>query len=418
MTARNLLTVSTIALCAAMRPAAAGIDLPALIADATSENRQNAASAAVTLRSLGQPGLDALFMAHAGTIEAQRAWLLGEGPAPEEAPWERLSAALDRVGLQRDNWAAGLYWHTDLGQAKQVAAATGRPILSLRLLGRLDEDRSCANSRFFRTALYANESIAWTLREKFVLHWESMRPVPTLTIEFGDGRRIERTITGNSMHMVLDEQGRPIDALPGLHGPGEFQNWLSATTQLAKALHTAREPGRAAMLLDYHVMEQDRTMVSIGSMRDGRRVVFEAARIAPTKMMVEMPVLEGMFGGRDTVALDQAAWDQLADAQKAGCRLDRNSLALMSAKLGKPGHPDPAVVESFERSLAMDTARNRLDLHHRVHGWFAAGQVGDSAALAARIYDELFLMPAADPWLGLAPAGAYAALDGGGLLEP
>ena len=46
----------------------------------------------------------------------------------------------------------------------------------LRLLGRLDDELSCANSRFFRTALDANAEVSAYLREHYVLtlqHWIS-----------------------------------------------------------------------------------------------------------------------------------------------------------------------------------------------------------------------------------------------------
>ena len=76
------------------------------------------------------------------------------------------AAALDAVGQQRDCYASQLYWFTDLEQAKAAAKASGKPILSLRLLGRLDEEFSCANSRFFRTALYANGEVSKVLRDQ------------------------------------------------------------------------------------------------------------------------------------------------------------------------------------------------------------------------------------------------------------
>jgi hypothetical protein len=65
--------------------------------------------------------------------------------------------ALDSICQQKDCHASKLYWYTDLEQAKSAAQAQGKLILSLRLLGRLDEDLSCANSRLFRITLYANE---------------------------------------------------------------------------------------------------------------------------------------------------------------------------------------------------------------------------------------------------------------------
>jgi hypothetical protein len=138
------------------------------------------------------------------------------------------------VAKQRDAYASGLYWHTDLEAAKVVAKATGKRILSLRLLGNLNEDFSCANSRFFRTALYANKEVSAYLRQNYVLHWKSVRPVPKLTIDMGDGRKIERTITGNSIHYVLNADGVVLDAVPGLYGPSTFVNTLRKSDDLAK----------------------------------------------------------------------------------------------------------------------------------------------------------------------------------------
>src|SRR5204863_3294298 len=121
------------------------------------------------------------------------------------------AASIDAIAAQRDASASKLFWYTDFAEAKRVAKDSGKPILSLRLLGHLDEELSCANSRFFRTTLYANAEVSDYLRDHFVLHWKSVRPVPRITIDFGDGRKVERTITGNSIHYVLDADGRILD---------------------------------------------------------------------------------------------------------------------------------------------------------------------------------------------------------------
>lgn len=156
-----------------------------------------------------------------------------------------LRAQLDAAAHQRDAFASGLHWHTDLAAAQAEAKRTQKPILSLRLLGRLDEEYSCANSRFFRTVLYANAEVATLLREKFVLHWKSVRPAPLLTIDMGDGRRIKRTITGNSIHYVLNAQGQVIDALPGIYSPAAFQLALARATQQVRRQRQNSAPGMA-----------------------------------------------------------------------------------------------------------------------------------------------------------------------------
>ena len=53
-----------------------------------------------------------------------------------------------------------------------------------------------ANSRFFRSTLYTNHKVSELLRDQFILHWQTERPVPIVTIDFGDGRKLIRTVTG------------------------------------------------------------------------------------------------------------------------------------------------------------------------------------------------------------------------------
>src|SRR5207248_5840244 len=131
----------------------------------------------------------------------------------------------------------------------RAAQESGKPILSLRLLGTLDTEFSCANSRFFRTVLYPDPAVGKYLRENFVLHWQSHRPVPKLTIDFGDGRKIERTITGNSVHYVLAPDGRVVDVIPGLYGPAAF---LRALNDAASIAALADRPDFVQRLASYH----------------------------------------------------------------------------------------------------------------------------------------------------------------------
>jgi hypothetical protein len=177
------------------------------------------------LRAEGPAGLQRLI--------DENAAILKRGPELGGASWRSAVAAIDTVAAQRDAWASRIYWYTDLEQAKSAAAREGKPILSLRLLGNLDTDLSCANSRFFRTTLYPDPRVNALLRDKFILHWSSERPVPVVTVDFGDGRTMKRTVTGNSIHYVLDENGRPLDTLPGLYSAAEFIKRLNESLALA-----------------------------------------------------------------------------------------------------------------------------------------------------------------------------------------
>ncbi len=219
---------------------------------AVSQDPAVASVAIASLRAEGPPGLEVLLTVHDALIQKHRQNKTAAASPAQSAAWSRLRAALDAVSAQHDCSASHLYWYTDFDQAKAAARAAGKPILSLRLLGRLDEEYSCANSRFFRTTLYANAEVSQYLRDHFILHWKSVRPVPRITIDFGDGRKLERTITGNSIHYILDADGRPVDALPGLYGPKAFLKGLATAEAAALKCPQLSSDERIQYLRNYH----------------------------------------------------------------------------------------------------------------------------------------------------------------------
>jgi hypothetical protein len=329
---------------------------------------------------MGPSGLKLLIDENLEAIDAMRERLAKSEPYRPE--WDRLRAALDAVARQRDAAWSGLYWYTDLAAAKAAAARAGRPILSLRLLGNLDEELSCANSRFFRTVLYANAAISNELQNDWILHWESVRPVPKITIDFGDGRKLERTITGNSLHYALTSDGRVIDVFPGLWGPREF----------LREIRDAREKSTTGGFLEGNgVKEQG--IASTGS------------------VVASLPFEEKLPSGehrREIVRTD--------DADHSGAIssvLDARSLQLMRLKMrGADSKALARAVRNFEQSLAADTAVN-VSLRGTIRQWLSRpGRPIDLAILTNRIYDELFLTPRTDPWLGLVAADTYSAIEG------
>lgn len=52
---------------------------------------------------------------------------------------ERLEAAYAKISGQYDGLYSGIYWHSDLGSAQNAARESSKPILSLRVLGSLDD---------------------------------------------------------------------------------------------------------------------------------------------------------------------------------------------------------------------------------------------------------------------------------------
>lgn len=105
-----------------------------------SDNSSTSKAAINELRSMGSVGLDALFVKYATEIE--RFGKTGEA----DENWRRIASAVDTVAMQKDAYASHFYWYTDLDEAKRIAKAANKPILTLRLLGNLNEEFSCANS--------------------------------------------------------------------------------------------------------------------------------------------------------------------------------------------------------------------------------------------------------------------------------
>ena len=394
-------------------------------------------------RAQGQAGLDALMAQHRGLIDKVLAGGEAGLTAGERVEWVRASGVIDQVAKQRDAYATGLFWYDDLDEAKRVSTRSGKPILSLRMLGKLTDERSCANSRFFRTLLYPDVRVAKLLRDSFVLHWSSERAVPQVTIDFGDGRKLETTITGNSIHYVLDSAGRPIEALPGLYAPKVFRETLERTLGLHAALK-ARPDAQVKTLREYHraraqqlgsKLEADmrRAGVTLASAKGGPSVAMPmvppAARAVPIavgKSAVEAPMLPTptpkiIIAGAGQ--LTEGQWTRIAARWRQDARLDARSRAVVRNKSGSGASGRQAVarrIATIEQLLAEDTARNELDLHRKIHGWFGAGAkvVADFVKLNERVYSELFLTPKSDPWLGLVNPDLYAALDADGVVNP
>ncbi|HYC61827.1 MAG TPA: hypothetical protein VEK79_19905 [Thermoanaerobaculia bacterium] len=376
------------------------------------------ATAVRALRAMGQPGVDALMAVRAKA-------------APQ--PFAR---AVDAVCRQRDCAWSGLYWYTDLDAAKRAAQQSRKPILSLRLLGKLDDELSCANSRYFRTLLYANGEVSKYLRANYILHWQSERPAPLIDIDFGDGRKLRRTVTGNSIHYVLSPTGQPLDAIPGLYQPPAFLSLLRegvALHRLVDRMGDARAKTDALRAYHYNayyvLAKPSRWAIAplspaneVRRSRDDRLAAWAAGSFAPSKSGGEGPVL-------DRVSFDARAFGMVADlaamlkSKTVGpATIDEHSRSLIQVKRAaapvasmRSAKSLEALLENLERTLEADTRINEQKFHAQIHRWFAVGEVTTVDAMNDRAYDELFLTPRDDAWMGLVSDTSFTGIEGEGL---
>lgn len=404
----------------------------AILADqAVNGSAEQAAAAVHELRGLGPQGLIGLFTTYSAEIADFKA------TGKETERWRKVAAAIDAVAMQKDAYASQLYWYTDLEAAKAAAKSSDKPVLTLRLLGNLNEEFSCANSRLFRSLLYPNAEISKYLRENYILHWKSVRPAPRITIDFGDGRKIERTVTGNSIHYILDDDGRVIDALPGLYSPKAFLIYLTQAKQVNDAIDGKEKRVKDIALMRYRKMSFDRLHEKRQQVGRVAKIqpknenpaglytvvgdAFAAAPRAATKMMStdEISLLRVYDNFSFFVPqFDFTDWEKMAAVYSPTPVIDEASTSFVRRQTAKTGLADAEFDRMYARLrgfVGLDTTRNDFIYHMQLYGWLNDAPVADLEAFNSRVYGEIFKTPDSDKWLGLYSTDVYTALDGNGI---
>ncbi len=281
--------------------------------------------------------------------------------------------------------------------------------------------------------------------------------MPRVTIDYGDGRKLERTLTGNSIHYVLDAEGRTFDALPGLYGPQAFLRELKLIEEAIVRATVLEGAAANVHFVTFHqqrlnaiqaAWQRDLTELKIklpvrgGPPGDAAQQVaaqrkgggaFRAGELARGKGGGENPMLKALafnFNERrqqvatDDVWLKLGALHQndalLDDASQALIRRENPAVAVIDQQAGDPLSPQDALttmILTFQSAMAVDTVRNEYDLHRRLHEWFVSGIDRNLDTLNERVYAELFLTPRSDPWLGLVAPETYTGLANGGRRE-
>jgi hypothetical protein len=263
---------------------------------------------------------------------------------------------------------------------------------------------------------------------------------------------------------VLDERGRVIDAIPGLMGPTPFFSALSSASQFHRTLAGASDELFSKRSFAYHT-ERERSLleawkselaalrISVSS-KDARALDAQTSRLlaarqtaaslpvpaaiagvrAAGKGVVEGPLVRAVaplptFTSNDLrERTTPEVWTRLAERHQHSedaPKLSRASRALMRELSPRALDPNAkpaaltdegfdALVARFEKLLAVDTQRNRLELGLALHQRLAAFPNEDFQELNRWVYSTVFLTPRSDPWLGLTADGEFTALPSDG----
>jgi len=84
--------------------------------------------------------------------------------------------------------------------------------------------------------LFSSSEVAEYINATFEPVWESVRAAPLVTIDFGNGHTVKRTLQGNIATYVCGSDGTVYDVLPGIYTPDEYRKQLEALKALADSL--------------------------------------------------------------------------------------------------------------------------------------------------------------------------------------
>lgn len=134
--------------------------------------------------------------------------------------------------------------------------------------------------------MFSQERVADFLNQSFEPVWESVRPVPIVRIDFGNGKVLTRTLHGNILTSICTPDGLVVDALPGIYQESEYRKQLTWLCAVAKSAQAAPAARRDLLVRAYHRGQ-------VEGLKKGRKPWQIAAdkKIVPmTKREIETPV--------------------------------------------------------------------------------------------------------------------------------
>jgi hypothetical protein len=266
--------------------------------------------------------------------------------------------------------------------------------------------------------LLSDKETADWLQQNFVLSWENVREPAKVTIDFGGGKVLNRTLAGNTAFYLTTSDGTVVDVFPGVYTPADFRRVLEPameTVQTAEALkgrdreNAIREAHIAAF---YKAFTTESARISTSKMRVESPLLDALAAAGPvappsiettaSKSVVEAPILRGM-GSLSAKALDPA---NTLDFEGFASRLvDISKEPLSTQEVRKRFALDPKLSEEERqaRILQLDSQTNVRAVRPAVHLMFRDALKGNKTPqdLTRIVYGQLLHIDIDDPYLGL-----------------
>jgi hypothetical protein len=206
-----------------------------------------------------------------------------------------------------------------------------------------------------------------------------------------------------------------------MYGPQAFLKQLTAASDAIPNLLAATDSAARKKLLDEHVT------TALQRLEENWKADIQQM---PTVLNLPDLKLNGSMGAVPPGVDDDQFWAAMGTRHPETLDETTRTLAVSLKTAVAAGRlargkqmvelPGMRMVRNLEGSIAFDTARNEYQLRTQILIWLR-----DNISLRTHqdqlneaVYANLFLMPASDPWLGLALPDVYSALPGGGIILP
>ena len=227
--------------------------------------------------------------------------------------------------------------------------------------------------------LFSNEKVADFINNNFEPAWQSVRDVPMVKIDFGNGHVLTRTLHGNVATYVITSEGKVLDIMPGVYEPQTYLNRLRQFVLLGKF---ATQSGRRQeeLIKNYH--ERQAAALKSGKSREE----FYEVRIPGA--------------GASIFASERSVKIALQPAQRIATRAAIAQRPQLRARLTPPD-PDSAKDLAGWKALAEDTEVNESVRRQLIHAHLAEQGLVTPKAVTKWLYREVLHADLDDPYLGL-----------------
>jgi hypothetical protein len=235
--------------------------------------------------------------------------------------------------------------------------------------------------------LFSQPRVADFINRTFEPAWQSVRPVPIVRIDFGNGNVLTRTLHGNILSAVCTPDGLLVDALPGIYTESAYLEQLELLGAVARNTQARPRAERAVLVRAYH---RGQAKASRNSTTSGQ---VAAERVAPyrTKSVIETPVESALLPVQPP---------SRPQAPAAGA----NPLPLAAE--------DVAGWQALEEDTRLNERTRRLQIHELL----ARTGLVPPKKVTRRIYKDVLHADLDDPYLGLGkvlfPTYPFAREDG------